>query len=528
MKTILSAFKVWVESKIKDNKKQLDKRIDGSVADWSQNDSAADNYVKNRTHWEETVEKELLVPVTVEIDISNQPYVNAQIMPFIENQTYVVTWNGEEYSCTAYATSGGGIAIGNGKLFVFGDNGGNGNGEPFFYISYEDEFAALFPAESGTYTISITTSETVVHKLDPKYLPKLASTPDWNQNDPKGEGYIENRPFYTELRRSIFVEEVEVTYPEDLYTEYEPSSVVLGDTYIIVVDGVEYEGIMTSDGGFPYLNPSDNSCPVYWYDGAFSFSIFDIQDGERFIVKIIHVESDITAIPEKYIPDTIARASYFMSNNNPAGSGSFSMNRKPGTTIGSYSHAEGYNTIASGDYSHAEGAGTTASSSYSHAEGLNTVASKFGCHAEGNGTTASGLFSHAEGNMTIASGSYSHAEGTGTQAIGSSSHAEGKFNISDTTNTHAHIVGNGESDTKRSNAHTLDWEGNAWYQGDVYVGSTSGTNKDEGSKKLATEEYVDAALENIQLPDVQGELITVEDIDEICGASILAASEVTF
>lgn len=56
--------------------------------------------------------------------------------------------------------------------------------------------------------------------------------------------------------------------------------------------------------------------------------------------------------------------------------------------------------------------------------------------------------------------------------------------------TYTHIVGNGTSDTERSNAHTLDWEGNAWYSGDVYVGSTSGTNRDEGSKKLATVEEV--------------------------------------
>ena len=62
--------------------------------------------------------------------------------------------------------------------------------------------------------------------------------------------------------------------------------------------------------------------------------------------------------------------------------------------------------------------------------------------------------------------------------------------------TYTHIVGNGTSDTERSNAHTLDWEGNAWYSGDVYVGSTSGTNRDEGSKKLATEEFVISQLEN--------------------------------
>lgn len=44
-------------------------------------------------------------------------------------------------------------------------------------------------------------------------------------------------------------------------------------------------------------------------------------------------------------------------------------------------------------------------------------------------------------------------------------------------------MGNG-SPSKRSNAHTLDWSGNAWFAGDVYTGSTSGTNKDDGSVKL--------------------------------------------
>ena len=53
------------------------------------------------------------------------------------------------------------------------------------------------------------------------------------------------------------------------------------------------------------------------------------------------------------------------------------------------------------------------------------------------------------------------------------------------------VVGNGSYEEARANAYTLDRFGNAWYAGDVYVGSTSGTDKDDGSKKLATEEYVD-------------------------------------
>lgn len=98
-----------------------------------------------------------------------------------------------------------------------------------------------------------------------------------------------------------------------------------------------------------------------------------------------------------------------------------------------------------------------------------------------------GEYAWAEGSGTTASGYGSHAEGGGTEAQGRIQHVQGKYNISDTTS--AHIVGNGRLN-KKSNAHTLDWQGNAWFAGDVYTGSTSGTNKDDGSKKLATEEYV--------------------------------------
>ena len=102
--------------------------------------------------------------------------------------------------------------------------------------------------------------------------------------------------------------------------------------------------------------------------------------------------------------------------------------------------------------------------------------------AEGYYTTASGGQSHAEGNSTIAGRDCSHAEGLYTIASGENQHVQGKYNISDTTS--AHIVGNGTERNIRSNAHTLDWQGNAWFAGDVYTGSTSGTNKDDGSVKL--------------------------------------------
>ena len=200
---------------------------------------------------------------------------------------------------------------------------------------------------------------------------------------------------------------------------------------------------------------------------------------------------------------------------------------------GSASHAEGYQTTASGPMSHAEGSGTTASDHYAHAEGYQTIASGYESHAEGYQTkalgqnshaegwvtTASGGAAHAEGQSTVASGSASHAEGCDTTASGHYSHAEGyettaqrayqhvqgKYNIPDTEGNvaaqgkYAHIVGNGNNNTP-SNAHTLDWNGNAWFQGDVYTGSTSGTNKDTGSKKLATEDFVTQEVGKINIP----------------------------
>ena len=131
------------------------------------------------------------------------------------------------------------------------------------------------------------------------------------------------------------------------------------------------------------------------------------------------------------------------------------------------SHAEGTNTLALNDSSHSEGYNTTASGKYSHAEGQNTTASGFYSHSEGSLTTASGLHSHSEGYDTTASGVCSHSEGSYTYASSRDQHVQGTYNIEDSSATYAHIVGNGTADNARSNAHTLDWSGNAWFAGTV-------------------------------------------------------------
>lgn len=193
--------------------------------------------------------------------------------------------------------------------------------------------------------------------------------------------------------------------------------------------------------------------------------------------------------------DLVTPDTDYLHSVNPNGYGSFSLNRKANTIIGTCSfaegynctargnkgsHAEGYNTTASTSSAHAEGDNTTASGNQSHAEGLDTVASGHnGSHAEGRDTTASGTSSHAEGSNTVASGIFSHSEGLYTTANHKSQHTFGEYNVLDGSTATAsnrgnyvEIVGNGTANDARSNARTLDWSGNEVLAGGLKINGT--------------------------------------------------------
>lgn len=136
---------------------------------------------------------------------------------------------------------------------------------------------------------------------------------------------------------------------------------------------------------------------------------------------------------------------------------------------------QGDNSV--GSHSMINGSYCTATGSGSHAEGTHTSATAMASHSEGVDTTASGNLSHAEGYKTVAAGDGSHAEGYGTKASGTYQSVKGKFNVEDTENKYAHIVGGGTSDTDRKNIQTLDWNGNAEFAGDVRTGN--GASLDE-------------------------------------------------
>lgn len=176
--------------------------------------------------------------------------------------------------------------------------------------------------------------------------------------------------------------------------------------------------------------------------------------------------------------------------------------------IGTGSSAVGIDAEASGDYG-------------AHAEGSYTIASGDASHAEGSGTIASGDTSHAEGCNTIASGRFSHVEGFSTIASSDNQHVQGKFNIEDKTNKYAHIVGNGDVSNK-SNAHTLDWEGNAWFAGKL---SQEGTPTED--KDLATKKYLDDKINNtLVTTNISGTTLSLTT-DKYQTATIVNGTEIT-
>ena len=441
------------------------------------------------------------------------------------------------------------------------------------------------------------------------------SQSDWDVNDETSPVYIKNRPFYTQITPTTFVEQQSVTIGQDLYVRINATNMpfIVGQTYTVVFNGTQYECVAWN-GGYSVCIGNGVIYGMEGMGGDEPFVCYSYGGNSAYVQTMsqgsctISISGNIFThhkIDEKYLPDLIGAtgtedgAEIFNDYENNVSSGLYSHAEGSYTTASGYAaHAEGHCTTASSMYGdHAEGDHTVANGGASHAEGYYTKAFGYKSHAEGDGSIASGVNAHAEGQYAIASGEGAHAEGVsqslfviklngvansttyeivgglnattykdllykdiviyynypvhcpslsisnnvithitvdkslseysdltnanvqvyiGSVASGKGSHAEGmatiaasqyqhaqgKYNLADSANKYAHIVGNGTSATSRANAYTLDWNGNAWYAGSVYVG---GTSQDKGSK-LATETYVGTAIASIPAPDVSGQI----------------------
>lgn len=356
----------------------------------------------------------------------------------------------------------------------------------------------------------------------------IANQSDWAVNDETSPAYIKNRPFYTTDVENKELANGTLTFQQ--YTDEVVATVIdcnatsieVGQEISVTFEANQYTLAIKKAGqlvvagnasiinyiyGTTYEDTNELVCLVFTEGRCL---LMALSQGLEHFVAVTVPSSTIYKIPNKYLDLNIKNGDGQYSiaeGHSTIASGSSSHAEGSGTTAeGISSHAEGYSSKALGDYAHAEGYFTTASKAYAHAEGYNTEATgDYGAHAEGYFGVASGNTSHAEGSHTVASGNYSHAEGARTTAASDYQHVQGWYNIADNNGKYLHIVGNGNKNGPvYSNAHTLDWHGNAWFQGTVKIGGTG--QDDNAAKVLATQEYVNSAIAEIPTPDVSGQI----------------------
>lgn len=210
------------------------------------------------------------------------------------------------------------------------------------------------------------------------------------------------------------------------------------------------------------------------------------------------------------------------------------------TASGYVSHAEGYSTAATGYYSHTEGYCTSAIGNSQSVSGKYNIAEPLYHMRQHVLTATEKICSYSDQNNLYICDGYSFDSNTGLYTLvpvqyddiysgdqvmisvrknvymifgGKSGNTmyynkdavvyvpqntiyanQGttKFtsvNIAIQGGKYLSIVGNGSSASKRSNAYTLDWDGNGWFAGTLKIGGTG--QDDETAKEIADKPYVD-------------------------------------
>ena len=509
-------------------------------ADWNENDSKTKSFIKNRTHYdsrvEETVEKTFtLTSESTQMqklfdDFSYDDIAKLKSIAIAQenfkadgtlNRAFSWKWNSTDNTIeTIDASSECGATAGSVYVtYLDGVLSGVNSDEE----AWDEELSCrlyLFAKEDVLSNEQVTAQGVTSLGLYYDYR--------WIWDDSPSEDVPTFKDNFTIVRETgelktiepKYIAEVDPTAIKDMYSEttstdyldYTVNMVLktgtvthdeipfeLGQKWEVYTDSDLYatDDVKQTNDGVLYIGSYPNPAPYYitkteaqyiqgWMNGIRSLKIVCIQNA-----------TIITKIPSRYLPDGV-----FTQDNAPIqfGSGTASTVQQGCIASGNNSHAEGHESQASGECAHAEGYGSMATANYSHAEGIRSKASGSGSHAEGHGSQASGECAHAEGYESQARGDYSHASGYMIKADGRSTSAFGEKPYRNSANTaatswgsRALIVGNGgvktSSGTKanESNALELDWDGNGWFAGDVYVGSTSGAHMDGGSVKLLKE-----------------------------------------
>ena len=454
--------------------------------------------------------------------ISDKTYYQSRTMvdyyvQFDANKTYTVIWDGVRYDNVTCTSTMGGAMLGSSERDLAHVDS-TSNKYPFGIIMYNssgNELVVSADDNKSSHTVKVADiiKESELKTLDRKYLPEHLQ--------------------FGETQRTILVDNLT---SEELSNGNAPECTFIpGQAYTVIWNGTTYENLICyDDNGYNVLASTDNGYPFYIDDdGGGSLYIESDTEDESFTVSIItdeiaqldrkYITAHLASLPvypgkkvegqtftidgEEIVAEYGAEIFNFYGNiatgNNSHAEGSYTK------ASGTASHAEGENTKASGNYSHAEGCQTKASGRSAHAEGIFSTASGSDSHAEGENTTASGQTAHAEGTATVASGMYSHAEGFGTIASSMGQHVHGMCNIEDAEGKYIEIVGNSTNQSARSNAHTLDWNGNAWFAGNIEGKSIISRGTEDVTPRIQFHRYDDTDY-NIR---IRTDHPTVNDIE---------------
>ena len=263
--------------------------------DWSQNDSTAADYVKNRPFYTETRETVLVEESTVSFPDYGGIHISEFQTTFkaTVGETYEVYWDGTIYECPCkYFHERNFI----GNLSIAGD--APDTGEPFLIDSIIDgangdgiTIYTLDTSASHTFSISGFVSEVV--KIDPKYIRDMYYTAD---------------PVETVLveETTVSFAPMDVVYMGQLESIFVPT---VGETYKVSWDGTAYESTCAnfnnlqvignlsimgigSDTGEPFLIAVGNG-------NGIRISTADTSASHTFSVS--GKQTPIVKIPSKYI-----------------------------------------------------------------------------------------------------------------------------------------------------------------------------------------------------------------------------------
>lgn len=344
--------------------------------------------------------------------------------------------------------------------------------------------------------------------------------------DAEGKAKWEERTHYSESEQGIvFVETTPIAMGSGQFAVMEPivNQPTAGNVYTIVPSGgesieseafgVELDGVyMVCIGNPLFVGGENNDLPLAM--AFFPESMVDAFDGVTAMIvtngsynipalSVVGTVEKIHKIDPKYLPTMGAS---FLVNGSALGS---VMNLGADVedetyTMGQFAfalggRAQGYMSFAVGESANAEGDKSFAQNGLASGDAsfvANGATAKGGGAFAANSSTANGVCSASFGQGE-ANGDYSFAEGVYTVANARAQHVQGRYNIKDTAYKYAHIVGNGTLGSNRSNAHTIDWNGTAWFAGVVKVGGTG--QDDVTAKELATKEYVENYIEQTLL-----------------------------